>query len=444
MQLSSQNSTAKSPADLAASASPKTALAWILAGAFAARAAAVLWFHNFYHPILWEWGAIVHNLLTGRGYAYYEVNGQPMPSAFMPPAHAFFLAAVFRLLGEGTVASYVAVEILNIFMGLLLIYLTFRIARIYWSEKVALVSALIVALYPAFIYLPTEIANINFYLTVNAGVVYFLSLYLEEEPKLSYLIWGGLLLGLLMFYRGEAMLLVGVLALILYFKTNRKILPAAVFAACSLLVISPWVVRNYLVFHRIIPTTTAMPFVLWYGHNSQANGTQRTGWGYSAQVMKPLPPMQTELDQVTPGPDYEIRYHRVFLNQALAFIRTHPREEVGLTGKKLFYYWTFDMHHPKAWNPAYWIPAMALVVLFWMGVALEWRLLWSRYYLFVSYIGFSMVLALVFHVLPRYRMFVEPLMMPFAATGLIYVYERLIGSMAGHAPLTVDSGQRSA
>ncbi len=424
---------------------PKKTLLWsILALAAALRLAAVFWFRNFYHPILWEWGSIVHNLLTGKGYSFYEVNGVPMPSAFMPPGHALFLALVFRLLGEGTVASFVAIELINVFMGAVLAYGTFRIAQIYWSEDVALLSALLVALYPAFIYMPTEIANINFYLAINAGVVLFLAMYLEIERKAVYLVCSGALLGLLMLYRGEASALIPVISILLYVKAKVRVRDVAMFAGCCLLVIAPWAARNYVVFHRLIPTTTAMPFVLWYGHNSQANGTQRTGWGVSAQVMKPLPAMQSELDRVPPGPDYEIRYHQVFLREAVQFIRTHPGKEVALLGEKFFYYWTFDMHHPKAWSPAYWVPAIALVVMFWVGVGLQWPVLWSRYYLFVTYILFSMVLALVFHVLPRYRMFVEPLMIPFAASGLLFFWSKLSIALATPSALRADSSRRPA
>ena len=390
----------------------------------ASRLAAVLWLRNFYHPVLWEWGVIVHNLLTGKGYSYYAVQGQPMPSAFMPPAHAIFMAGVFYLFGEATPLSFLFIELVNVCMGVLLVYACYRLVRIYWPEKVAILSAFIIAIYPPLIYAPTEVANINFYLVINVAVVYFLAAYLEKEQNILYLVWAGLLLGLLMLYRGEAIALVAILGVILFWKGRASIRRTALFIVCALLVIAPWVIRNYRIFHRFIPTTTAMPFVLWYGHNSQATGTQRTGWGYSAEVIRPLPPMQHELDQVPPGPDYEIRYHQVFLREALAFLRTHPREEVGLLAKKFFYYWTFDMHHPKAWNPAYWIPTMALGALFWVGVGLEWHELWTRYYLFTTYIIFSMTLALIFHVLPRYRMFVEPLMVPFAATGLVYLYTR--------------------
>jgi len=152
--------------------------------------------------------------------------------------------------------------------------------------------------------------------------------------------------------------------------------------------------------------------------------------------MQPLPAMQAELDRVQAGPQYEIRLHQVYLRESLQFIRTHPWEESLLLGKKFFYYWTFDMHHPKARHPEYWIPTMGLMGLFWVGVVLQRRKLWTKYYLFAAYILFSMTLALIFHVLPRYRMFVEPLMVPFAAHGLLYLYARLSNALtpAAHLP----------
>ena len=79
---------------------------------------------------------------------------------------------------------------------------------------------------------------------------------------------------------------------------------------------------------------------------------------------------------------------------------------------------------------------MGLIALFWVGVVPQRKELWPRYYLFVTYILFSMTLALIFHVLPRYRMFVEPLMVPFAANGLLYLYAKTSGAIipASHLP----------
>ncbi len=398
----------------------------VLAGA--ARLAAVFLLRNFYHPVLWEWAIIARNLLTGRGYSYYEVKGQAMPTAYMPPAHTLFLAFIFRVFGDGTILSYLVIQLVNVVTGILLVYLVYRLARIYWSEEVATLSALIIAIHPPFVYMVTEIANINFYLPNNVAVVYFLAKYLEEKRKLSYLVAAGALLGLLILFRAETLVLIGILSVLLWTRVRGNVRQITVFAALAVAVIAPWTVRNYVVFHRFIPTTTAMPIALWSGHNSQSNGTQRTGWGSSSHVMMPLAPMQTELDSVPPGPQYEIQRHHIYLREALDFMRTHPGEEVVLLGKKFFYYWTFDMHHPKGANPMYWISTMGLMGLFWVGVVIQRQDLLSRYSLFVTYIIFSMTLALIFYVLPRYRMFVEPLMVPFAATGLMYLSAKVSGA----------------
>lgn len=410
--------------------SSMTSLRMILVLAVLARSTAVLFFRNFYHPTLYEWGVVVHSLLSGHGYSYYEVAGQMMPSAYMPPAYSVFLALIFRLFGEGTVFSYVVIQFINVAMGATLVWLSYRLARIYWAEEIARLSALIIAIYPPFVYMVTEIANINFYLVNMVAVVYFLARYLEERKDSSHLAAAGVLLGLLIMFRAEALVLVVVLSALLWRKVRGNVRDIAAFAGLAIIVIAPWAVRNYVVFHRFIPTTTAMPIALWYGHNSQANGTQRVGWGYSSHVMQPLPAMQGELDRVSAGPQYEVQLHRIYLDEALDFIRTHPREEVVLLGEKLFYYWTFDMHHPKGSHPAYWIPTMGLIALFWVGLVTQRRNLWSRYYLFVTAILFSMALALVFYVLPRYRMFVEPLMVPFGAQGLLYLYAKTSGAIA--------------
>jgi 4-amino-4-deoxy-L-arabinose transferase-like glycosyltransferase len=408
--------------------SERVTLGVILCGAAAARLAAILILRNFHDPVLYEYGIISRYLLAGQGYAFYTVHGQPLPSAFMPPAYAYFLAGMFRIFGDGTVQAFLVSQLLHAAMGVLLVYLVYRIAQIFWSRELALLSALLAAFYPPFVYMCTRMANISFYLTINVAVFYFISLYLFVRPRTGYLVAAGLLSGLLVLFRAETLSLGGIVAVLVLYKLHRAFRDVVVFLWLALAVIAPWTVRNYLVFRRFIPTTTAMPIVLWYGHNSQSNGTQRIGWGDASHVMQPLPPMQAKLDRVPISPQYEIAFHTVYLQEALQFIRTHPREEIILLGEKFVYYWTFDMHHPNTLRPGYWVPALLLVALFWTGVVLERRKLFASYYLFVTYVLFSMTLALVFHVLPRYRMFVEPLMIPLAAVGVLHLYAKLTGT----------------
>jgi 4-amino-4-deoxy-L-arabinose transferase-like glycosyltransferase len=395
----------------------------ILLAATVLRLGAVAVLHRFHNPVLFEYGTISRNILAGHGYAYYEVQGQPMPSAFMPPAYGYFLALMFRVFGDGTASSFITSQLIHVAMGVLLVYVLYRIARLHWSEGVARASAAAAALYPPFVYMPTEMANINFYLATNAGVFWFLARYLREEPRRRYLVAAGLLLGVLMLFRAEALALVFLLGAGIAWKGRHAWRGALAFALVALAGLVPWTLRNYAVFHRFIPTTTAMPMVLWYGHNPQANGTQRTG-APEFKVFEPPPEMRVKMDKVAPGSDYEVRLHQIYLDEALDYIRRHPREELGLLGKKFFYYWTFDMHHPKARQPEYWVPALLLVALFWAGVGIERRRVFSELYLFAVYILFSMSLALVFHALPRYRMFVEPLMLPFVVQGLLFLAYR--------------------
>ncbi len=405
----------------------------LLAGT--ARLAAIAILHNFHKPVLFEYGVISRYLLAGKGYAYYTIHGQALPSAFMPPAYAYFLAGMFWAFGDETVLSIVTSQLIQAALGVLLVYLVYRIGWLYWGEDVALLAALVATLYPPFVYMCTEMANISFYLVINTALFFYVSRFLCESRKLSYMVKAGVLLGFLMLFRAETLALVFLLAAVVLYKKRSCWREVAVFALLALGVLGPWTIRNFMVFHRLIPTTTAMPLVMWYGHNSQATGTQRIGWNNS-KVMEPLPPMQAKLAVVPVGPEYEIQLHHIYLEEALDFIRHHPGQEMLLVGKKFFYYWTFDMHHPKARHPAYWIPTMLLIVLFWVGAARERHGLLARYSLFVVYILFSMTLALLFHVLPRYRMFVEPLMLPFAAQGLLVLSRRLIGAAATTAYFT--------
>jgi hypothetical protein len=102
--------------------------------------------------------------------------------------------------------------------------------------------------------------------------------------------------------------------------------------------------------------------------------------------------------------------------EAIRFMRQNPQRSLELALRKFVFYWGMDITHPKARNPLYWGSWAVVFPLFLIGL-LESRHQWQRYTLFHLYFALETTTAMVFFVLARYRVFVEPFVLLFAAEG---------------------------
>jgi 4-amino-4-deoxy-L-arabinose transferase-like glycosyltransferase len=386
--------------------------------ATAARVGAVLFVGNFDNPQVWEGGEIARNMLAGMGFSFHTAAHQVVPSAYMPPAYSYILLFIFRVFGDNR-GSYVLLQLLQAASSAFLVYLVYKLALVGWDHRVAVTAALITALYPPFIYMPTEMHPISFYIVITLASIYFIDLYWVREPRLEYAIYGSLLLGLLLYFRAEALALPVLFSAILIVKSKSNWRAAPVIVVVPVLCLLPWTIRNYRLFGELVPSTTAGGIALWYGHNPQATGTQRTPWP-SGEVVQPDASLMKKFAKIPVTPTYELRMSDIYRDTAIQYARTHPQRELVLTVKKVFYFWTIDWNHPKARRLAYCLPSLTMVGLFLVGAVRERKSLFGKHLVLTVAILFSNVLAVVLFVLPRYRMVVEPIMIPFAAAALVW------------------------
>jgi hypothetical protein len=93
---------------------------------------------------------------------------------------------------------------------------------------------------------------------------------------------------------------------------------------------APWTIRNYAVFHRLIPLRSNLPFELWLGNNDIFDEHARNG-------RRSITRMEEARRYTQLG---ETAYLREKWQLATTFIETHPRLELQLTGRKFAAFWT--------------------------------------------------------------------------------------------------------
>jgi hypothetical protein len=105
---------------------------------------------------------------------------------------------------------------------------------------------------------------------------------------------------------------------------------AALAACVALLCCAPWTIRNYTVFHRLIPLRSNLSFELWLGNNDIFDEHARNG-------RRSITRMEEARRYTQLG---ETAYLQEKWQLATTFIETHPRLEMQLTGRKFVAFWT--------------------------------------------------------------------------------------------------------
>ncbi|QHT62743.1 glycosyltransferase family 39 protein [Paenibacillus lycopersici] len=191
-------------------------------------------------------------------------NSGMQPTNFIMPAIPVLLSGFLSFLDRD--AAVMGFRILQCFMQAASIYLVFILARETLGRRVAVAAALLDALY-----IPNLFAS-GAILTESTFKLLFLLLicsflYAVRKRTAGAYVFAGIMLGLACYVKPQCALIPAcllVMWLIRRYSRAEIVKYTAIVGACSMLLLSPWWVRNYADFHEFIPFTksTGNPMLL--------------------------------------------------------------------------------------------------------------------------------------------------------------------------------------
>jgi hypothetical protein len=406
----------------------------LLLVALALRVGAVVALRAWQHPITWENGAIAHSIVEGHGFSFdyregeisnYYTLPRPEPTSFQAPFYPYLLAA-FQLLGRelGQGRALALLLLLQAAVGAALVIPVFFIGRRLFGPPVAVVGAAIAAVYPGLVYAAT-VPHQAVWAVTGFSVAFLGLVHLRQRPTLGAAAAYGALFGLLLLMEPVFLALMAAAFVGVWLSGKPRIRIAAaggVALAAAMLVISPWLVRGYLVHGRFVCMKSSGGFNLWQGNNPAANGTPHSGWKH---VPYPAPP---ELLARLRGAHDELARDAIWRAAAVSEMRAHPRRAAILWAKKALFFWTITPYHQLTRSPWYWAPYSALLVLAAASLATMRGRLRGHLPTLLAFAAATVVYSITFPG-PRYRMPLEPLLFLFSAQGIL-VAARLIAARA--------------
>ncbi len=284
------------------------------------------------HIHAWEPGNVAEALLAGHGFGSPFASTQP--SAIMPPVYPLIVAGLFRIFGVHTAASIFAAHALNCILSALACIPVFLLARRSFGERVGWWAAWAWALSPYGIYFAAGWAWSTHLLLLCLCWLLYLAQDLERSPRL--VLWSGF--GLLAAFAGltEPSILVTVPLLMVLacwrLRSDRKpwLLPGTVACLSLAAALSPWMIRNAIIFHRFIPMRDSMGLELWMGNNGYS---QR----WTSDQLHPLHDPRELADYNRMG---ELSYMDHKKQQADDYIAHHREWFVWMSLRRAVYLWT--------------------------------------------------------------------------------------------------------
>jgi len=404
---------------------------------------------------------IAKNLEQGNG---YRVDADMGPTMLREPGYPLILAGMFKLGGYDIQTARVACVLLAIGAALMLLVLTRKITS---DPMTALFAALLFLLYPGTLVAEAR-AGIEMP-SVFTVILFMLALYSAVEKGSLWRYWAaGLLLGVAVLVRSQVLLFPLLLLIYLVFaskSTSERVKIALRIAALVLgtvVVMSPWIIRNYMLVHKLVPTATVAGVAAQEGLYTCENASGSVPF-YLAQTRAGLERarLASHLGMPFKGPYYQLFYtpqDEVAFNQALLSgvsteYRSRPELLARCAANNLFFNFWFlgKTRQSTLLNVVVQAPLLGLtlagVVVLWKRGVLHKAAIVLLYILYIP----AVEAPIIAHA--RHSMLIVPFLAILAAASLVSAWQALRMKSSG-APLQqavaatsveqTDSGDRSA
>ena len=372
------------------------------------RITVVVLFGDFQNNYYWEYGEIAKNVVSGKGYSLHYIKDsqlkyrfsedvKPETSAYMPPGYVGFLIPFIPI--ENNTLRNALIYLVHIFFSMLTILLIFYLSKNIFNEKIAFLAAIIVSLLPEFLY-----ANLSFTPTIIYHLLVVLLLfYLLKTPtggtEYSYTI--GIIFSIIIYFRSEFVLYALLSGVVwLFQKDFKRFLRIYTFV---ILLLSPWLIRNIIVFENDILLSSSVGINLYRGNNPNGIGL----WG-DEQTLQSIIDMHEG--------NIEVEMNEYYKREAISYIMNNPDKVIKNFFSKIYQHWFYNSMDKRTNNTLYLIPAIFVLFAFIYGISFSFN--WSKYKFIYIFFIYSTIIVVVFFPMSRYQTMMKIMMIPFAAYGL--------------------------
>ncbi len=367
------------------------------------------------------------------------------------PLYVYFLAVLFKFLGSG----FTAARVVQMFLGAFNCVLVYFLGKKVFNRNVGIIAAFICSLYGVFIYFDAQFLNVTLTLCLNIGLLLAL-LHTADKPNIFKWLGCGVLFGIALQVSANVILFFPLMLFWVYIYNKKN---GAVFGAVKykklisllsvivgvVLVMTPFVVRNYLEGQDLVLLASTAGINLYIGNNPYADGKTAiapsrdysySGWKDNVWVSSIKAAERIEGRKMKPS---EVSGFWTF--KTIQFVLRNPLKWLNLLVRKFYYFFNAyeipenqSIYFFRIWSSLLQIlvfsgwfisfPFGVICPLALLGMAVSFKREKSVILLDLFILS-QFLLMIIFFVVSRYRIAVVPYFIIFASFAIIWFVDKL-------------------
>ena len=364
-----------------------------------------------------EWGILLNNLYNYKTYAFYEFENKLIPSSYMPPLYPFILL-VLKIISFNKINILNLIFTFQILLSLISIYIFYKINEQFFSIKTSIINSFIFSFLPLNIYAVTQTSSITLQIFLSLLFLRYFFLTTTNTSNKNILIFS-IICGLSLLTRGEFILiLIPTLIYKLIFK-KINILNLIKILLISFIIVSPYLVRNYINFEKIhIANVTG--YALWKGNNPSLKVEGFENFNKFENI-------KSKLENIPYDNFYETKRDNIFFKAAMKNILGEPDVYLLLYIKKIFSFYFFDINstYKNYYHFMHIIPITLISILSLPGLVIFLRSKdFHQRYLMIYLVIYILIFSLFF-ILPRYKLAILPIQIILSTFSINYLLNKI-------------------
>jgi 4-amino-4-deoxy-L-arabinose transferase-like glycosyltransferase len=371
---------------------------------------------------------IALNVAEGRGFtfcnSYFPFCGPDNnQTATVGPVPILVFAALMVAFGDLAIYLIVALQML---LGLVTTVFIYKIAmRLFGSQRNALLGALFWGTFLPMISLELRVeAEAIFTCLLSAGILALL--YGWSNNRVFTWMLAGICFGLASLSRAPLLYFLPISIIFIMLtpsvRVRRRLMNSGIFLVAFILILTPWIVRNALVFNAFIPGGTLNGYNL-YRHNYiiADDNYLRYVQGEEAHSVRDRLIEEGKWTHIR-GDENEFEMDRIYQREAMQIIKAYPHRYLLLSLYRLLPLWTdIGVIEPL---PALWqLLALENIVLIVLAVAtvVRRRRMTPNFLLILTLIGYYTLGHMMVNAQMRYSTPIMPYVIILASDQCVYL-----------------------
>ena len=311
------------------------------------------------------------------------------------------------------------------------VVLFYKICLNFFNKNFSLLGALIIAFFPLLAFSNAIISSATLQLFFYLFFFYlFIGVFKNNISNVNFFSLG-IVSATCLILRGE-FLIIFLFTIFYWIFVYRKKTRAAIFTLClTLILISPYVIRNYINTGKphIVSVTG---FALWKGNNHLAdveglhdplNPMHRNLWIIDNKFKN----LYKKLDKIEKNEKFEINRDGVFAKEAIENILSEKKKYLNLYFKKVLSYFFIDLNSSRKnyYNPAHILPVLIFAIMCLPGILIGLKKANDLKLIYLFSILFLLTLLMsIFFILPRYKISIISFQILFSLFFIEYLFNR--------------------